>query len=132
MFANKFTTLLAPFLAAASVASAGPAPDIDVEPHITSPKAGDVWPIGSTQSVTWDTSKIPPLAVNQTVSLYLGYINDPSGNEHLDFDHPLAANVPITAGSALVTVPDVTPRDDYVVDLYGNSGNISPKFTISN
>ncbi|KAJ2991574.1 hypothetical protein NUW54_g8154 [Trametes sanguinea] len=62
----------------------------------------------------------------------LTYINDPSGDEHLDFDHPLAANVPITAGSALVTVPDVTPRDDYVVDLYGNSGNISPKFTISN
>ncbi|CDO71012.1 hypothetical protein BN946_scf184844.g16 [Trametes cinnabarina] len=120
--------LLAAFLAAASVACAAPADDFS--PPITSPKAGDVWTIGSTQNVTWDTSNIPPHNVNQTGLILLGYLEDGSEDEHLDINHPLAVNFPITAGFALVDVPEVKSRDDYVVVLFGNSGNTSPKFII--
>ncbi|KAI0659944.1 hypothetical protein C8Q70DRAFT_105287 [Cubamyces menziesii] len=129
MFANKFAALFTALVAAASVVSAAPAEDF--EPHITAPTAGAVWHIGSTQNVTWDTSNIPPSNVNQTGLILLGYLVDGSEDEHLDGQHPLAVNFPITAGYASVVVPDVAPRDDYIVVLFGNSGNASPQFTIT-
>ena len=129
MFANKFAALFTALVAAASVVSAAPAEDF--EPHITAPTAGAVWHIGSTQNVTWDTSNIPPSNVNQTGLILLGYLVNGSEDEHLDgrefsngslntltyslTEHPLAVNFPITAGYASVVVPDVAPRDDYIV-----------------
>ncbi|KAI0663390.1 hypothetical protein C8Q70DRAFT_1050075 [Cubamyces menziesii] len=114
MFANKFTAIVTALVAAAAAVSA--APSIVFSPPITSPKAGDVWPAGTTQ----------------TGLILLGYIEDGSEDEHLDIKNPLAVNFPISAGSASVEVPSVTPRDDYVVVLFGDSGNTSPKFTITN
>ncbi|KAH9892700.1 hypothetical protein C8Q73DRAFT_69041 [Cubamyces lactineus] len=130
MFANKFTAIVTALVAAATAVSA--APGIVFSPPITSPKAGDVWTAGTTQIVTWDTTNIPPANANQTGLILLGYIEDGSEDEHLDTKHPLATNFPITAGSISVDVPSVTPRDDYVVVLFGDSGNTSPKFTITN
>ncbi|KAJ8473412.1 hypothetical protein ONZ51_g7890 [Trametes cubensis] len=130
MFANKFTAIVTALVAAAAAVSA--APSIVFSPPITSPKAGDVWPAGTTQVVTWDTTNIPPANANQTGLILLGYIEDGSEDEHLDIKNPLAVNFPISAGSASVEVPSVTPRDDYVVVLFGDSGNTSPKFTITN
>ncbi|KAL7277067.1 hypothetical protein ACG7TL_008912 [Trametes sanguinea] len=80
------------------------------------------------QNVTWDTSNILPSAVNQTGLILFGYLCDPSGNEQ----HPLAFNFPIKAGSVLVDVPDITLHDDYLIVLFVDSGNTSPKFTIAN
>ncbi|KAI8968073.1 hypothetical protein BD414DRAFT_506494 [Trametes punicea] len=129
MFANKFVTLLAALVAAASAVSAAP---LDViNPVVMSPKAGDVWHIGTIQNVTWDTSGISPSDANHTGLILLGFIEGDSTDEHLDTKHPLAVNFPIGAGSVIVEVPDVTPRDDYVVVLFGDSGNTSPKFTIT-
>ncbi|OSC97211.1 hypothetical protein PYCCODRAFT_1350861, partial [Trametes coccinea BRFM310] len=125
------------FAAAATAVSAAPAAvfskpktDIVFRPHITSPQAGAVWPVGSTQTVTWDTSDIPEEARNQTGLILLGYLEGDDTDEHLGVNDPLAYNFPITAGSAQVTVPDVQTRNDYVVVLFGDSGNTSPKFTI--
>ncbi|CDO69843.1 hypothetical protein BN946_scf184884.g2 [Trametes cinnabarina] len=137
MFASKLTAVFAVFAAAATAVSAAPAAvfskpktDIVFRPHITSPKAGDVWPIGSNQTVTWDTSDIPEEARNQTGLILLGYLVGDDTDEHLGVNDPLAYNFPITAGSAQVTVPAVKTRDDYVIVLFGDSGNTSPKFTI--
>ncbi|KAF6744094.1 hypothetical protein DFP72DRAFT_1079047 [Ephemerocybe angulata] len=45
-----------------SAVSAAPAEDF--VPHITGPVAGDVWKVGSTQEVTWNTSNAPGQITN--------------------------------------------------------------------
>ena len=52
-------------------------------PHITAPSEGDVWTVGSTQLVTWDTDDIPHYAKDNIGTLLLGYF-DGSTQEHLD------------------------------------------------
>ncbi|KAI0628949.1 hypothetical protein C8Q77DRAFT_1066517 [Trametes polyzona] len=127
MFSTKLAAALTLLVAAASSVSAAAA----AQPlGVITPKAGDVWKIGSTQTITWDTSSLP--AGDSTVApIFLGFLNDGSSDEHLDVDHPLATNVPLAAGKVSVTVPAVTPGDNYIVSLFG-SGNISPEFTITN
>ncbi|EMD31385.1 hypothetical protein CERSUDRAFT_89078 [Gelatoporia subvermispora B] len=134
MFANKLAaSLLA--LAAAAVASptafipVAPKEDIVFSPHITGPTAGQLWPVGTNQTVTWDTSSIPAEGQNQTGLLLLGYQENDS--ENLDISHPLAVGFPISAGEVNITVPNVTMRTDYIVVLFGDSGNVSPQFTIA-
>lgn len=51
-------------------------------PPITAPEAGDVWTVGSTQLVSWDTNEVPPSAANNTGTLLLGYWDD--SGENLD------------------------------------------------
>ncbi|KAJ2987243.1 hypothetical protein NUW54_g9481 [Trametes sanguinea] len=90
--------------------------DIVFRPHITSPQAGDVWPVGSTQHRHLGTPlTIPEEARNQTGLILLGYLEGDDTDEHLGVNDPLAYNFPITAGSAQVTVPEVQSRNDYVV-----------------
>ncbi|KAI0628943.1 hypothetical protein C8Q77DRAFT_1067051 [Trametes polyzona] len=126
MFSTKLAAALTLLFAAASAVSAHPNA---ARPQITSPKAGDVWTVGSTQTISWDASA---LQGDQTrAPIFLGFVEDGSLNEHLDVDHPLATNVSTAAGSVTVTIPDVVARDNYIVALFG-SGNISPKFTIHN
>ncbi|TCD63244.1 hypothetical protein EIP91_005800 [Steccherinum ochraceum] len=101
-----------------------------VAPPITKPAAGDVWHVGDTVTVTWDTSSLPPKAnvTNPQASIILGFLENNS--ENLMLDSPLAKGVDIFAGSQDITVPDVTPKEDYIVALIGDSGNISPQFQI--
>ncbi|KAI1790164.1 hypothetical protein LXA43DRAFT_891553 [Ganoderma leucocontextum] len=142
MFAStKFAAVLSVLAAATAAVSAAPAKvfnpndagnvDIAIRPDITAPTAGAVWNVGSLQTITWDTSDIPTEAMNQTGLILLGYLQDGDTSEHLDLDHPLASGFPITAGSVDVTVPQMNTRDDYVIVLFGDSGNTSPKFTIT-
>ncbi|KAI0754868.1 hypothetical protein C8Q80DRAFT_1093582 [Daedaleopsis nitida] len=132
MFASKF------LFALAAVATTVSAAALDVTaPPITSPKAGDHWIVGSVQTVTWE---VPTASVGQNGIIFLGYVEDGSLNEHLDVGechshtlyHPLAQGFPIAAGAVNVTVPVVVPRDNYIIALLGDTGNISPKFTIAN
>ncbi|KAI0770001.1 hypothetical protein C8Q74DRAFT_1218474 [Fomes fomentarius] len=119
------------FFALAAVATSVSAAVLDVpHPPITSPAAGDVWTVGSVQTVTWDVSTIPPASAGQSGEILLGYLEDGSVDEHLDVAHPLAVGFPINAGAVNVTVPAVQVRDNYIISLIGDSGNISPKFTI--
>jgi hypothetical protein len=53
-------------------------------PPITAPRAGDVWMVGSTQFVTWDTHAIPPSAKSNTGTLLLGYFDGDDHAENLD------------------------------------------------
>lgn len=93
MFAS--TKLIAAFSVVAAAASAvfaapavfspsGAKLDIVYRPQLTAPVAGDSWPMGSEQTVTWDVSDIPPEAIYQTGILLLGHVEEGSSDEHLD------------------------------------------------
>ncbi|KAI0720579.1 hypothetical protein C8T65DRAFT_567529 [Cerioporus squamosus] len=130
MFSVKLLAALATVVTGASAAAFRAAADV-FSPAITAPHAGDKWTVDSIQTVTWDNASIPPANQNQSGLILLGYVQDGQLDEHLDIEHPLASNFPLTAGAVNVTVPNVQARDDYVVVLFGDSGNASPKFTIS-
>ncbi|TFK93068.1 hypothetical protein K466DRAFT_594664 [Polyporus arcularius HHB13444] len=94
-------------------------------PPVKSPKAGDVWVVGSKQNVTWDISKAPEHITNPKGTIVL------SKNGRLDINHPLASNFSILDGHHEVTVPPVDAGDDYTIVLFGDSGNDSEEFTIA-
>ncbi|KZT11942.1 uncharacterized protein LAESUDRAFT_641819 [Laetiporus sulphureus 93-53] len=98
-------------------------------PAITAPDATTTWHVGSTVEVRWDTSNAPEFARNYTGRLVLGHL-DGGYDEHLNLDNPLADGFNITKGHVKVVVPNVSPADDYIVVLFGDSGNRSPEFTI--
>ncbi|PPQ86314.1 hypothetical protein CVT25_005615 [Psilocybe cyanescens] len=124
-----FTTLVA--LLALSV-NASPLSRRDViAPRITSPNAQTVWPVGTVQTVTWDTSNFPPDSqiTNPIGQVILGF--NSSNSLNLDFNNPLAQGFKLRDGQVKITVPDVTPRSDYLIVLFGDSGNTSPSFAIT-
>ncbi|KAH9841832.1 uncharacterized protein C8Q71DRAFT_739006 [Rhodofomes roseus] len=101
-----------------------------ISPPITSPDASTVWNVGETVTVTWNLSALPP-DVNVTGAIgkvVLGYSTWDS--ENLMIDSPLAQSFLLSAGQVSFTVPSVPTRTNYIVDLFGDSGNISPNFTI--
>ena len=102
-----------------------------VAPPIIKPDATSVWPIGTSQEVVWDTSKLPPdnQITNPRGRILLG--RDTGDSLNLDLDHPLAEGFHIRQGRINITVPNVTPRPDYLIVLMGNSGNTSPSFAIT-
>ncbi|KAH9039886.1 hypothetical protein EDB85DRAFT_2141002 [Lactarius pseudohatsudake] len=71
-------------------------------PIITSPTRGEIWPILSQQ------------VVNSDDKLYW----------------ELASGFLLTVGSQNVTVPNVPPKNKYVIALIGGSGDLSPEFSI--
>jgi len=102
-------------------------------PPITTPNKSTVWCIGSEVTATWDTSNAPAEITNPTGTLFLGHLNgDGSGGENLDVDHPLANGFPLSQGKVSFEVPNVKPRNNYIVVLMGDSGNASQKFKIKN
>ncbi|KAH9028349.1 hypothetical protein EDB85DRAFT_1892527 [Lactarius pseudohatsudake] len=101
---------------------------IVVSPTVTSPTENATWPILSQQLVTWDTSKIPPSGRNNIGRILLGYLEDNDPSEHLYWE--LASGFLITVGFQNVTVPNVPPQNNYVIALFGDSGNLSPEFSI--
>ncbi|KAG5646509.1 hypothetical protein DXG03_003276 [Asterophora parasitica] len=46
-------------------------------------------------------------------------------------DNPLAQNFKLRVGKIDIIVPSVPPRDDYIIVLFGDSGNSSPAFAIT-
>ncbi|EKM52112.1 uncharacterized protein PHACADRAFT_262590 [Phanerochaete carnosa HHB-10118-sp] len=99
-------------------------------PKIISPTAKSVWVAGTTTTVTWDTRNQPADITNTEGKIFLGHVEDGT-DEHLDVDHPLAQGFDLREGKVQVEVPNVTPGNDYIVVLMGDSGNKSPTFTIN-
>ncbi|KZT34481.1 hypothetical protein SISSUDRAFT_991780 [Sistotremastrum suecicum HHB10207 ss-3] len=130
MLANIFILFFS-----AAIALAGPITlvrRVVFNPLITYPTAGVQWSSGSKHNVTWSTAGAPsdyPLN-NATGMLVLGHLTDDS--ENLDLNNPLATGFLIKDESVWITVPDVEPREDYIVVLFGDSGNASPEFSITN
>ncbi|KAI8990706.1 hypothetical protein BD414DRAFT_413525 [Trametes punicea] len=102
-------------------------------PPIIEPDADTVWTVGSTVRIVWDTSNPPRQVTNYEGKAVLGYLTDEDEtNEHLEFDPPLAEGFNLTDGHVRIQVPDVSASNEYIVVLFGDSGNHSPKFTIVN
>ena len=80
----SFKSVLALLTVAASASAAALLKDVVVITPITAPDAGDVWPVGSVQTITWDTTTIPAGSEDATGFILLGYLEDGSSNEHLD------------------------------------------------
>ncbi|KAF8073413.1 hypothetical protein FPV67DRAFT_744617 [Lyophyllum atratum] len=99
-------------------------------PAITYPTQGEVWTPGSQVTVTWDVSSIPAGRRNTKSMVVLGWMDSGDTNEHLDLNHPLAHDFPIGQACVTFVVPNVPPRDNYIVVVFGDSGNHSPAFTI--
>jgi len=62
-----------------------------------------------------ETDDLPPDSqiTNPDGVVILGFQTDDSLN--LDIDHPLAQNFKIRAGNVTVIVPDVPPRNNYII-----------------
>jgi len=99
-------------------------------PKITNPTAGTTWAVGSQVTVTWDVSGIPEDQRNTKSRVVLGWIEPGKLDEHLDLAHPLAQDFSLARGQVTFVVPKVQPRDNYVVVVFGDSGNHSPAFSI--
>ncbi|KAN0127583.1 hypothetical protein V8E53_014561 [Lactarius tabidus] len=59
----------------------------------------------------------------------LGY--QTADSENLDLDNPLATGFSLRDSFAHIVCPTVSPGNNYIVVLFGNSGNASAQFTIS-
>ncbi|KAI0731957.1 hypothetical protein C8Q72DRAFT_820022 [Fomitopsis betulina] len=95
---------------------------------IKSPHFLSIWKAGSTQTISWIVDKVPQTGPNAIGTALLGYAENDS--ENLDLDNPLATGFLIGDGNVTITVPDVPYRSDYIIVLFGNSGNSSPTFSI--
>ncbi|KAG6334255.1 hypothetical protein ID866_4830 [Astraeus odoratus] len=132
---NTLLSLLSVFLLAFSyMTNAAPVQPVELlvfSPNITSPNGQTVWFTGSKQNVTWETDNIPDEKKNSTGLLLLGH--QTNNSENLDIHNPLATQFPISLGYVEITVPQgLENRTDYIVVLFGDSGNACPEFTIIN
>ncbi|KAF9552743.1 hypothetical protein CPC08DRAFT_698334 [Agrocybe pediades] len=121
-----FKTTVASVVAAIAIGQASAAAlvaksSLDVfVPRIISPNAATVWTVGQQEVVTWDASDAPA-----SISNFAAVVLD------RNFTAPLAAGFDLRAGNVTVVVPNnVVPGSNHVITLFGDSGNISPKFTI--
>ncbi|KLO05967.1 hypothetical protein SCHPADRAFT_910659 [Schizopora paradoxa] len=125
----KYATFAAIALLA-SFTNARPA-TLDVfVPPVTSPTTGTVWKVGTQQNVTWDTSNAPSQITNSQGRVVLAQGGALFTNQTGGLDDPLASGFDILLGSITVTVPDVPAADNYQIVLFGDSGDITPEFTI--
>ncbi|KIK67385.1 hypothetical protein GYMLUDRAFT_37498 [Collybiopsis luxurians FD-317 M1] len=92
-------------------------------PQILSPKGGESWVVGQTQSIIWNVSS-PPAQITNPVGQIL--LRKGGSTQNVT----LAGNFSILAGNVSFIVPCVTPDDDYSIILFGDSGNLSPVFSI--
>lgn len=115
-------------------------------PKITYPHKGVEWTAGKQAHVSWDTKGLPHQN-NLTGLIQLGHLSKKSEGEHLcTYRHParcdqhantsaatiLAKDFPLAKGNVTFKLPhNITERHDYIVVLFGDSGNHSPKFTIN-
>jgi hypothetical protein len=132
MFSSLFSVLPALFFGLSSLVSAAPVQPVQLiafAPTITYPGTGVTWITNTTQHVDWLTNNVPAEAQNYTVTILLGYLANNS--ENLDIKHPLATQIPIMQGTAIVTVPDVASGSNYTVAVIGDSGDVCPPFTIT-
>ncbi|KAJ7134795.1 hypothetical protein C8R44DRAFT_697636 [Mycena epipterygia] len=92
-------------------------------PPILSPTAKSVWTVGAVETVTWNASGIP---AGVTGMIKLGFLTSESENLSVT----LASGFNLTDEKVNITVPAVVTRTNYIIVLFGDSGNASPEFTI--
>ncbi|KAF8184397.1 hypothetical protein BJ912DRAFT_526166 [Pholiota molesta] len=119
---TTFATLL---VSAASVLAHPTLETRDVfTPPVTYPHAGTVWKVGNHHNVTWDISNRPVNITNSIGEILLV-------KSGIATPVVLAAEFNILDARVTVVVPWVINGSDYQLVLFGDSGNFSPKFTIT-
>ncbi|KAE8233861.1 hypothetical protein CF326_g1107 [Tilletia indica] len=99
-------------------------------PKITYPNHNTVWQAGDEVHVNWRTAEIPQTYESHQGSIMLGY-RPSNGEGGLNLHRTLVSHFSIMDGSISFKLPDNLPtRNDYIVVLFGDSGNASPLFTI--
>ncbi|KAF7299605.1 hypothetical protein HMN09_00965900 [Mycena chlorophos] len=86
------------------------------DPPITTPNAQTVWKAGNATGI--------PDGV--TGMLQLGFLTSDSEN----LSTILATGFNLSDEKVQITIPDVVTRTNYILVLFGDSGNASPEFTI--
>ncbi|KAJ4478461.1 hypothetical protein J3R30DRAFT_3280593 [Lentinula aciculospora] len=127
----QFTLIATALMAfAASAVSASPVSNearmiLDVwAPKIISPNATTVWAEGQQYNVTWDTSDAP-VNISNGAAVRLG-------KDKVLTNTTLASGFDLRQGWVTITCPsDVIPGDDYSIILFGDSGDQSEQFTIT-
>ncbi|THG97296.1 hypothetical protein EW026_g4671 [Hermanssonia centrifuga] len=101
-----------------------------VDPKILTPTAQTTWVVGNQYNVTWDNTSLPPLVniTNVVGMVVLGQFN--GDGEKLYLDDPLAQGFLLTDSFVVITCPDVDDGN-YMIVLFGDSGNASPQFKIT-
>ncbi|KAL0570142.1 hypothetical protein V5O48_011820 [Marasmius crinis-equi] len=127
--ASAIASVLA-FFATSSVASPLQARKaLDVwSPKILTPNANTVWVVGTTVNVTWDTTDAP-VNISNGAAVQLR-----KGNGPAPIDDPYLKPVrsfDLRTGWVEVTVPETPAGKDYLIDLFGDSGNWSEEFEIA-
>ncbi|KAI0759850.1 hypothetical protein BD413DRAFT_595121 [Trametes elegans] len=119
MFSTKLISALAILVAAATVSAAG---------KVEHPSQGETWVRRQLRTIQWSTEGLPQ--TNMTGDILLGYLLPGSDDQHLDYDHPVAKDVPLLAGMVVVPVPDVQPGTNYIIEMFGSPEYTSDTFTI--
>lgn len=86
-FFSAFTALVLASAACAAPSNIVKPVSLEVfTPTVTSPAAGTIWIVGSSQVVAWDTTNLDDQGKQSVGTLLLGFTTpgDASGNEHLD------------------------------------------------
>ncbi|KAG2351747.1 hypothetical protein BDR07DRAFT_1285072 [Suillus spraguei] len=92
-------------------------------PTIISPTSASKWTVGETFLVTWDTSSEPSQVTNPIGQIYLRQGDATQSN-------PIASGFELSSGQTNVTIPEDTNPGEYMIVLFGDSGNWSGKFPI--
>jgi hypothetical protein len=102
-------------------------------PPIEEPTSQTTWYTGTQATVTWDASDPPQQISNPKGTILLGFLlANGTGGENLDVEHPLAQGFDLIDGEVSFGVPsNIEPGTNYIIALIGDSGNISPQFTIA-
>jgi len=92
-------------------------------PTITEPTYTSTWTVGGTFLVAWDTSSEPSQVTNPTGEVYLRQGDATQSN-------PIASGFALSDGEVEVTIPYDTAPGEYMIVLFGDSGNWSDEFLI--
>jgi len=117
-FSLFFVSMMALMLGAAGAPTKR---DVFVPP-ILYPHAGTVWSSFQFHNVTWDTTNAPASISNEALLLLA------KGGAEAPFI--LAKGFDLRLGRVQIQVPHVFAGTDYQLVLFGDSGNLSPVFTI--
>ncbi|KAI9063627.1 hypothetical protein FKP32DRAFT_1676326 [Trametes sanguinea] len=103
-------------------------------PPIIAPRSGDVWPVGSTQTIKWSAQGVQvftPTGVPINGTIWLGHLTNSTSGMWLWVDTPLADGFPLANQEVQVIVPSVPTASDYFIAM-DISNNLSQLFTIQN
>ncbi|OSD08030.1 hypothetical protein PYCCODRAFT_1430218 [Trametes coccinea BRFM310] len=103
-------------------------------PPIIAPRSGDIWPVGSTQTIKWSAQGVQvftPAGKPIPGTIWLGHLTNSTSGFWLWVDTPLADGFALASEEVQIIVPNVPTASDYFIAM-DISNNLSQLFTIQN